>query len=98
MNILRVALDLPLPRLFDYRCDEATQADIGMRVLVPFGNKRAIGVIVGLSDKAEVEAGKLKYALRILRETPALTRDWLELAQFCSGRFWANHPRTPILL
>ena len=87
MNILRVALDLPLPRVFDYLCDEATPADIGMRVLVPFGNKHAVGVIVGLADKSEIESGKLKAALRILRDTPALARDWLELAQFCSGYY-----------
>jgi len=60
MNILRVALDLPLPRVFDYSSDEATVADIGMRVLVPFGNKRAVGVIVAIADSTEVEAGKLK--------------------------------------
>jgi len=87
MNILRVALDLPLPRVFDYTCDEATHADIGMRVLVPFGNKHAVGVIVGLAGHSEVESGKLKPALRILRETPALDRDWLDLAQFCSGYY-----------
>ncbi|MHB8667455.1 MAG: primosomal protein N' [Burkholderiales bacterium] len=87
MNILRVALDLPLPRLFDYRSEDATIADIGRRVLVPFGNKRAVGVIVGLAGNSEVESGKLKTALRILRDTPALSRDWLELAQFCSGYY-----------
>src|SRR6202142_3852602 len=58
-----------------------------MRVLVPFGNKHAVGVIVGLADNSEVERGKLKAALRILRGTPALARDWLELAQFCSGYY-----------
>src|SRR4030067_591601 len=87
MSILRVALDLPLPRVFDYSCDEATLADIGMRVLVPFGNKHTVGVIVGLADRSEVESGKLKAALRILRETPALGRDWLELVQFCSSYY-----------
>ena len=87
MTILRVALDLPLPRVFDYSCDEATAADIGMRVLVPFGNKQAVGVIVSLADSSKVESGKLKAALRILRETPALGRDWLELVQFCSDYY-----------
>lgn len=87
MSILRVALDLPLPRAFDYSCEQATQADIGMRVLVPFGNKRAVGVIVGLADTSEISNEKLKPATRILRETPALARDWLELAQFCSSYY-----------
>lgn len=87
MSILRVALDLPLPRLFDYRCAEATVADIGMRVLVPFGNTQAVGVIVGLADTSEIDSEKLKSAVRILRETPALGRDWLELVQFCSDYY-----------
>ena len=87
MNILRVAFDLPLPRLFDYSCAEATVADIGMRVLVPFGNKQAVGVIVSVADSSEIPSDKLKSAVRILRETPALGRDWLELVQFCSSYY-----------
>ncbi|MFH1605421.1 MAG: primosomal protein N', partial [Pseudomonadota bacterium] len=87
MTILRVALDLPLPRLFDYTCAETTPADIGMRALVPLSNKQVVGVIVALADTSEVANDKLKPALRILRETPALGRDWLELAQFCSGYY-----------
>ena len=87
MSILRVALDLPLPREFDYSCDEATHADIGMRVLVPFGNKQVVGVIVGLADSSGVERGKLKHALRILRETPALPVEWLDLTRFCSDYY-----------
>ncbi|MBK5103993.1 MAG: primosomal protein N' [Burkholderiales bacterium] len=87
MSILRVALDLPLPRVFDYSCDDASEGDIGMRVLVPFGNKHAVGVIVGIAASSNVDAGKLKAALHIMRETPALGRDWLELAQFCSGYY-----------
>jgi primosomal protein N' (replication factor Y) (superfamily II helicase) len=87
MSILRVAFDLPLPRLFDYRCAGASDTDIGMRVLVPFGNKQAVGVIVEVTDSSDVDREKLKSAVRILRETPALGRDWLELAQFCSGYY-----------
>ena len=87
MSILRVALDLPLPHLFDYKCDDATETDIGVRVLVPFGKKQAVGVIVALADNSEIEPGKLKSAVRILRNTPALTREWLELARFCSDYY-----------
>ena len=87
MSILRVALDLPLPHLFDYSCDDATDADIGMRVLVPFGNKQLVGVIVELADTTEVDSQKLKTAVRVLRETPALARDWLDLARFCSDYY-----------
>ena len=87
MSILRVALDLPLPRLFDYSCAEASGADIGMRVLVPFGNKQAIGVIVDIAETSDISSEKLKAAVRILRETPALGRDWLDVARFCSDYY-----------
>lgn len=87
MSILRVALDLPLPRVFDYSADAVTPADIGMRVLVPFGNKQMIGMIVGLADNSEVDSAKLKPALCILRETVPLGRDWLELTRFCSDYY-----------
>jgi primosomal protein N' (replication factor Y) len=82
MSILRVALDLPLPQLFDYRCADATDTDIGMRVLVPFGKRQALGVIVDITDRSDVDNDKLKSAVRILRETAALGRDWLDLARF----------------
>jgi len=87
VSILRVALDLPVPQLFDYSCTEANAADIGMRVLVPFGNKQAVGVIIAVAGSSAISSEKLKPAVRILRETPALGRDWLELAQFCSDYY-----------
>lgn len=87
MSILRVALDLPLPQLFDYLCAGASDADIGMRVQVPFGNRQALGMIVAIAGTSAISSGKLKHAVRILRETPALGRDWLELMQFCSDYY-----------
>ncbi len=87
MSILRVALDLPLPRLFDYRAGDAGANDIGMRVLVPFGSKQVLGVIVDVAESTEVDAAKLKSALRVLRETPPLARELLELAKFCSSYY-----------
>jgi primosomal protein N' (replication factor Y) (superfamily II helicase) len=87
MNILRVALDLPLPRLFDYRSDDATRDDIGHRVLVPFGKKRVVGVIVEISAKSDIPDQRLRPAEKILRELPPLSPDWIALARFCSDYY-----------
>jgi primosomal protein N' (replication factor Y) len=73
--------------LFDYRCDEATRTDIGSRVLVPFGNKRLVGLIVELAADSEVPPSRLRTAEKILREVAPLTREWLELVKFCSGYY-----------
>ncbi len=86
-NVVQVALDIPLPRLFDYRSDEATQADIGRRVLVPFRKNRAVGLIVGVTARSEVTEGKLRPVEKILRDVPPLSTEWLILAKFCSDYY-----------
>jgi len=87
MVILRVALDLPLPKLFDYRSENATRADIGYRVRVPFGKRRLVGVIVDVAAQSELADSRLRSAEAILRDVPKLQRDWLALAQFCSSYY-----------
>ncbi|TMG76667.1 MAG: primosomal protein N' [Betaproteobacteria bacterium] len=87
MIILRVALDVPLPKLFDYRSEDATRADIGYRALVPFGTKRRVGVIVDVAAKSEVTDSRLRPVEKILRDVPPLSREWLALAKFCSDYY-----------
>ncbi|HEY6239234.1 MAG TPA: DEAD/DEAH box helicase, partial [Burkholderiales bacterium] len=84
MTILRVALDVPVPKLFDYRSEGATQADIGYRALVPFGNKRLVGVILDIATKSEIENSRLRPVDKILRDVAPLPHEWLALAEFCS--------------
>ena len=91
MTILRVALDVPLPTLFDYRSEDATRADIGYRVLVPFGKKRLVGVIWEVATKSGVADSRLRSAEKILRDVAPLPREWLALAEFCSASFSFGH-------
>jgi len=72
MPIIRVAIDVPVDTLFDYQAPDATGSDVGRRVLVPFGKKTAVGVILEISDVSEVPATRLKSALRVLRDMPPL--------------------------
>jgi primosomal protein N' (replication factor Y) len=87
MTILRVALDVPLPRLFDYICDDADAADIGRRVVVPFGSRAVVGVIIEVGAATAVPADKLRAAGAVLRDAPPLPRDWLELARFAADYY-----------
>src|SRR5262245_38363740 len=84
MKIVRVALDVPLPKLFDYACEEAGERDVGRRIVVPFGNRSLAGVIVALSAETDVPAEKLRPAGPILDDMPPLSRDWLALARFAA--------------
>ncbi|HET7201722.1 MAG TPA: primosomal protein N' [Burkholderiales bacterium] len=85
--ILRVALDLPLPTLFDYRAEDATRADVGCRVLVPFGKKRLVGVIFDVAAKSKLADSRLRPAEKILRDVAPLSRDWLALVKFCGAYY-----------
>jgi primosomal protein N' (replication factor Y) len=91
MNIVRVALDVPLPRLFDYLASDSDESDIGRRVDVPFGKGSKTGIIVGLSTDSEQPENKLKPVAAILRDMPALPPDWLALCEFC-----ARYYQTPL--
>jgi primosomal protein N' (replication factor Y) (superfamily II helicase) len=64
--IWRVALPVPLPRLFDYRPvnGTATAADVGCRVRVAFGTRELVGVIAAVGS-AETDAIELKTAERL---------------------------------
>ena len=91
MNIVRVALDLPLPRLFDYLAPDAVESDVGRRVTVPFGKGLRTGVIVELATASEQPDAKLKEVAAILRDMPALPAEWLALCEFC-----ARYYQTPL--
>jgi primosomal protein N' (replication factor Y) len=95
--ILRVALDVPVPTLFDYRCEEANAADIGRRVVVPFGKKTAVGLIVEIASSSSLPRERLKRPLRILREEqPMLEAADLELLKFASDYY--HHPLGAVVM
>jgi primosomal protein N' (replication factor Y) len=90
MTIIRVALDVPLPRLFDYVAAQATTKDIGRLVEVRFGRGARLGVIVAVSDASEYAADKLKPAGTIRSDLPVMPNEWLQLCEFCAGYY--QHP------
>jgi len=72
--IFRVALPVPLARLFDYRAPDGMRADasqVGGRVRVPFGSRELIGVVAEVGP-ADAAARDLKPALALLDGPPLL--------------------------
>ena len=80
MNIVRVALAVPLPRFFDYLYPTDLTPIVGGRVLVPFGSQRRVGIVVDLPASSDVAKEKLKPIIDVL-DTESLfnstTWDWL---------------------
>ena len=89
MPVLRVALDLPLHRLFDYLAESASPEDVGCLVRVPFAKGERVGVIVEVVDASAWPLAQLKMTGDILRDLPALPSDFLALCEFASTYYQA---------
>ncbi len=96
MNFVRVALDIPLSTLFDYRASAVTRDDIGRRVLVPFGKKIAVGVIIELADSTTLAPQRVRRILSVQRDVPPLADDVIKLLRFCSDYY--HHPLGEVVL
>ncbi|HEX2826395.1 MAG TPA: primosomal protein N' [Burkholderiales bacterium] len=87
MKVLRVGLDVPVDREFEYFAPDATDDDVGRRAVVPFGRRMTLGVVLGVSDHSIFPAEKLKRVTRILRDSPALSSDDLALLRFAADYY-----------
>jgi primosomal protein N' (replication factor Y) len=83
---VRVALNTPLRRLFDYLPprDVAREAAPGTRVRVPFGRQRLVGVIESWATHSDVPREKLKPVLEVLDEEPVIDAGVMELIRFAA--------------
>jgi primosomal protein N' (replication factor Y) (superfamily II helicase) len=86
-NISRVALDVPRARLFDYAVPENLAPAVGDRVMVPFGARQRVGVVIETGAASELPADRLKPIAALRDDAPRLPHDWLELMRFLSGYY-----------
>ena len=89
-SIVRVALDTPLRRLFDYlparpsSDGPAYEPRPGVRVRVPFGRQQLVGVVHSLAASSELPPEKLKPLLEVLDAEPVIDAAVLELLEFAA--------------
>ena len=86
---IEVALDLPLPRLFSYRCC-GVRPVIGSRVIVPFGARRLSGIVLAHPDSAGEYADRIKDVELIPNDMPPLPAEVIELCRFAANYY--QHP------
>ena len=84
-----VAVPVPLDQLFTYKLDRGISTEAGARVLVPFRERRLIGIVTELHDRAPAFAAK--NVLESLDEsgTPALTEELVRLGRWISVYYLA---------
>ena len=79
---VRVALDVPLADLFDYRSTEPVT--VGDRVIVTFGRRKMIGVVVCLPEVPAYDPSKVKDVQAVLKDIAPLSASWLRFATFAA--------------
>jgi len=96
MPILRLAMPVPLRRSFDYllpessSLDQITRLKPGCRILVPFGNRQLIGILLELRQSTDVPTDQLKPALQIIDSDSILPANILQLCQWAASYY--QHP------
>ena len=84
---LKIAIDTPLNRLFDYLPLAHTNRDKytpGQRVLTSFGRSQKTGVIVGISDSTELKPSQLKPIQTLLDDEPLISAQDIKLLSWAS--------------
>jgi len=79
---LRVALDVPLAGVFDYY--NAQPVPPGARVIVSFGRRKMVGVVVQAPEQPAIDASLVKPVEEVLDDLPPFPQDWLRLASFAA--------------
>src|ERR1700704_231511 len=87
ISCVRIALDVPLARLFDYAVPEGLQVAPGDRVIVPFGARQRLGVVIEVGAASALPASRLKTLAGIRDDAPRLPPEWLELMRFLAGYY-----------
>ncbi len=73
-------------KVFDYNIGQL-DVDVGYRVFVPFGNRKIEGLVIGIKDKTDCPADKLKNIIEILDDFPALTIESLDLVNYIAKKY-----------
>lgn len=79
---LGVALDVPLPGLFDYYAP--TPVDAGTRVIVSFGRRQMIGMVAQVKAAPDIPPEGVKAVDAVLDDLPPMPDDWMRLVVFAA--------------
>lgn len=85
LQILRIGLDVPLNRLFDY-INDGFDAQIGARVVVSFSGRNLVGVIVEITATSDVPVDKLKPVQHVFDDI-VFDAALFKLIKFCADYY-----------
>lgn len=87
--ILEVVVDISndsVDRIFDY--STTFEVSIGQWVLVPFGNRKLTGIVVGKKDSTHFLPEKIKPIIKVMDNMHPLSEEMLSLSLFLQEKFF----------
>ncbi len=83
-----VAVPVPLDKLFFYSVPPSLEIKPGMRVIVPFGTRKLVGVVLRCGvQPADIERKLIKPIQATMDEEPALSNELLRLGAWMAGYY-----------
>ncbi|ROO30844.1 primosomal protein N' [Salinisphaera japonica] len=89
-RVIRVAVPVPLPGLFDYLVPSDVAVAVGARVLLQFGRRPLVGVILACDTEPAIERKRLRRITRCLDIEPLFDGPLLRLLRW-TARYY-HHP------
>lgn len=90
MKIAKVIVHTPLWRDLDYLIPDhlaCISITAGQRVLVPFGKREVVGIVLQCLDTSDVDPGKLKELISILEDQPVFSEAIIRLCLWASDYY-----------
>ena len=87
---LEVAIPVPMRQTFTYLLPtslSAEQVKIGERVVVPFGSRQVIGIVLAIVTDTDYEKDKIKTVISRLDNSPCFTRDLVSFLKTCANYY-----------
>lgn len=79
-----IAVNVPLPPL---TYAHPTRLPVGTRVLVPFRNKTAVGVVWGHQEQPDIDPSRILAVAQVFDGEPPLPKRWLALIAFAASYY-----------
>src|SRR4029453_12795796 len=85
ISCARIGLSVPLAKLFDYALPDALPTQVGDRVVVPFGSRQQLGIVLETDAASELPAERMKSIAAVRDDAPRLPPEWLPAVPFFLG-------------
>ncbi|AGF46619.1 superfamily II primosomal protein N' [Candidatus Kinetoplastibacterium desouzaii TCC079E] len=82
---LNVAFRVPMGGLFEYKSESFIK--LGSRVIVPFGKRTMIGIVVDHLISPTIDPKYIKNILDVIDDLPSLNEDWIRLIKFTADYY-----------